>query len=73
MLQEEGHFLIRGWSDKQKMLQEGGLDRRWGSNRLHVFIIIIGEGVRKSTNKSIYFEELIEGYNLVSVWGLKLK
>ena len=38
-LQEGGHFLIRGGSDKPKTLQEGGLDRREGSNTLHRFII----------------------------------
>ena len=27
-----GHFLIRGGSDKPKILQEGGIDRRGGSN-----------------------------------------
>ena len=35
LLQEGGHFLIRGGSDKPKMLQEGGLDRRGRSNTLH--------------------------------------
>ena len=62
MLQEGCHFLIRGGSEKRKMLQEGSLGRRGGSNTLHVLII---GGLRKSTNKSIYFEELQFGIS----WG----
>ena len=37
MLQEGGHFPIRGGSDKPKTLQEGGLNRRGG--RTHFTIL----------------------------------
>ena len=51
-LQERGHFLIRGGSDKPKMLQEGVLNSRGGSEACHLFK---RKGPNKSTNKYIFF------------------